>query len=160
MCKPRTEGSIVPSGRSYLLRLFPPLRSGLLSNVPPGRTCLSTSNPALRTGLLSEVPSSFAPPSVEERKRPPGYGGQAGDEAPENILEPYVDADMRPRNRFRVCGTHSQPAPFDRPLHGTSKASIALSSFHIENNVPRVSVGRCRLELPGQFNFLAHLLPE
>ncbi|HXO97349.1 MAG TPA: hypothetical protein VN857_12250, partial [Chthoniobacterales bacterium] len=35
--EPRTEGSIVPyPGRSYPLTPFPPLRSGLLSNVPTG----------------------------------------------------------------------------------------------------------------------------
>jgi hypothetical protein len=28
VCKPRTEGSIVPAGRSYLQRLFSPLRGG------------------------------------------------------------------------------------------------------------------------------------
>jgi hypothetical protein len=69
--------------------------------------------PALRTGLLSLSPSLLRPaaaspwrglrvagaPQLEERRRPPGYGGQAGTSLQRILLSPYVDAHVAAAGR-------------------------------------------------------------
>jgi hypothetical protein len=84
-------------------------------------------------GLLSQVHSFFALPSVEERKRPPGYGGQAGPGHLQILSGPYVDADMRPRNRFRFLGSIPNPLvsidPFTARVKPRSCAPYFISKI-------------------------------
>ena len=56
------------------------------------------------------------------------------------ILPSLIFTDMRPRDRVRVFRKRSQTALFDGLVHEMSKSSMWLSSFYIENNVPRVSI--------------------
>jgi hypothetical protein len=72
--------------------------------------------PALRTGLLSLSPSLLRPaaaspwrglrvagaPQLEERRRPPGYGGQAGTSLQRILLSPYVDAHVAAAGRRSI----------------------------------------------------------